>query len=62
MEALDGRPGDVDEESYAYQTVRCPFEEGEPVYEGSMIKTQSHVQIAVGDRSCISSRLYLVNP
>jgi hypothetical protein len=37
-----------------YQTVRCPFEEGEPAYPGAMIRTQSHVQIAVQDRRCIS--------
>ncbi len=45
-----------------YQTVRCPFEEGEPVYEGAMLKTQSHVQIAVRDNACISSRVFLMRP
>jgi len=43
-----------------YQTVRCPFEEGEPVYAGGMIKEQSHIQIAVRDRACISGRIFLV--
>ena len=45
-----------------FQTVRCPFEEGPPVYDGALIKTQSHVQIAVRDRACISSRVYPVGP
>lgn len=45
-----------------FQTVRCPFEEGDPVYPGGMIKTQSHIQIAVRDRNCIASRIYLVRP
>ncbi len=44
-----------------YQTVRCPFEEGGPVYPGAMIRAQSHVQVAVRDRSCIKPRIYLVN-
>ena len=43
-----------------YQTVRCPFEEGDPVYDGGMIKAQSHVQIAVRDKRCIASRIYRV--
>lgn len=45
-----------------YQTVRCPFEEGENVYEGAMIKQQSHIQIAVRDYNCISSSIFLVDP
>ena len=44
-----------------FQTVRCPFEEGDPVYDGGMIKTQSHIQIAVRDRDCIPGRVYQVN-
>ena len=43
-----------------YQAVRCPFEEGEPVYAGGMIKEQSHIQIAVRDRACICGRIFLV--
>lgn len=35
------------------QTARCPFWEGEPAYEGAMIRSKSHVQIAVRDSSCI---------
>jgi hypothetical protein len=45
-----------------YQTVRCPFEEGDPVYRGGMIRTQSHVQIAVRDRNCIAPRIFPVSP
>jgi hypothetical protein len=36
-----------------FQTVRCAFEEGSPVYPGSMIRDRTHVQIAVRDKSCI---------
>ncbi len=43
-----------------YQTVRCPFEEGDPVYPGAMIRSQSHIQIAVRDNSCIVSRVFPV--
>lgn len=32
-----------------FHTVRCPFEEGEPVFPGSYIRRQTHVQIAVRD-------------
>jgi len=42
-----------------YQTVRAPFEEGEAVYQGAMIGSQSHVQIAVRDKACIASRIFL---
>ncbi len=44
------------------QTVRCPFEEGEPVFEGGMIRSQTHVQIAVRDKTCIRSPILMVNP
>jgi hypothetical protein len=36
-----------------FETVRCPFEEGEAVFPGSMIRRQTHIQIAVRDSSCI---------
>lgn len=45
-----------------YQTIRCPFEEGDPVYPGGTIRSQSHIQIAVRDRRCLSSRVYRVGP
>jgi len=40
-------------EAFRFQTVRCPFEEGEVAFPGSMLKTQTHVQISVRDPSCI---------
>lgn len=36
-----------------YQTVRGPFLEGEPAYPGSGIMRESHIQIAVRDKTCI---------
>lgn len=36
-----------------FQTVRCPFLEGKPAFPGSGILRESHVQIAVRDKSCI---------
>lgn len=44
------------------QTVRCPFEEGEAAYHGGMIREQSHIQIAVRDKDCISSLVFLADP
>lgn len=35
------------------QTVRCPFEEGEPAFPGSMIRKQTHIQVAVRNLECI---------
>lgn len=37
-----------------YQTVRGCFPEGEPVYPGSRILRETHIQIAVRDITCIS--------
>ncbi len=36
-----------------FQTVRAAFWEGPDIYEGAMIREQSHIQIAVRDRACI---------
>jgi len=36
-----------------YDTVRCGFVEGEPVYEGAGIHQHSHVQIAVRNPACV---------
>jgi len=44
------------DEVIEYQTVRCPFEEGEPVFPGSFIRRQTHIQIAVRDPTCIQLR------
>lgn len=37
----------------AFQTVRCPFLEGEPAFPGSEILKESHIQISVIDRRSI---------
>lgn len=44
---------DAEQTSGAIQTVRCPFLEGEPAFPGAGILKESHIQIAVVDRSCI---------
>jgi hypothetical protein len=36
-----------------FQTVRGAFEEGDPAFPGSMIKRETHIQIAVRDPRCI---------
>jgi hypothetical protein len=41
------------ERGIRFQTVRCPFLEGEPAFPGSGIFRESHVQIAVRDQRCI---------
>ena len=40
-------------QDFDFQTVRCPFLEGAPVYQGSKIRLQSHIQISVVDSECI---------
>lgn len=40
-------------ERTVYQTVRCAFVEGVPVYNGMEIMTESHIQVAVRDPACI---------
>jgi hypothetical protein len=42
-----------------FQTVRGCFPEGQPVYEGSRIRRETHIQVAVRDQSCIT-RVVLV--
>jgi hypothetical protein len=44
----------------AYQTIRCPFEEGEAAFPGGNIRVQSHVQIAVRDLACLVPPVYLI--
>ena len=41
------------ERGVAYDSVRCMFGEGAPVYPGSGIRRESHVQIAVRNPACI---------
>ena len=36
-----------------YDTVRCGFVEGAPAFQGSGIRHQSHVQIAVRNPACV---------
>lgn len=36
-----------------FQTVRCPFLEGDPIFPGSGIRRESHIQVAVRDPACI---------
>jgi hypothetical protein len=43
-------------------TVRAPFLEGEPVYDGSMLLTQSHVQLVVRNQNCIVGEPKLLEP
>jgi len=40
-------------ETLPYQTVRCAFEEGNEAFPGSMLKEQTHIQLAVRDPNCI---------
>ena len=47
---IAGRSG---REGMYYQTIRCPFEEGESVYPGTSIRMETHVQVAVRDHRCI---------
>jgi len=41
------------DDGLAVRSVRAIFEEGEPIFEASAIRTRSHVQIAIRDRSAI---------
>lgn len=43
------------------ETVRAPFLEGDPVYDGSALLTQSHVQLVVRSDSCIRSPLRVLD-
>jgi hypothetical protein len=38
------------------ETVRAPFLEGDPIYDGSMLLTQSHVQLVVRSQACIMTK------
>jgi hypothetical protein len=43
----------LEEVGVFYDTVRCGFVEGPPAFEGSGIRHQSHVQIAVRNPACV---------
>jgi hypothetical protein len=51
LDAMDDEYGGEGE--FRFQAVRCPFEEGEEVFPGSMLRIQTHIQISVRDLSCI---------
>lgn len=53
MDAMDNELAGGGDAEFRYQTVRCSFEEGEAAFPGSMLKTQTHIQISVRDSSCI---------
>jgi hypothetical protein len=53
MDATDNELIGGGEAAFRYQTVRCPFEEDDEAFPGSMLKTQTHIQISVRDPSCI---------
>lgn len=53
METMDKELAGRGDSEFRYQTVRCPFEEGEEAFPGSMLRMQTHIQIAVRDPSCI---------
>jgi hypothetical protein len=37
----------------AYDSIRAPFLEGEPIYQGAGFRSQTHIQICVRDVACI---------
>ena len=39
------------------ETVRAPFLEGDPIYDGSELLTQSHIQLVVRNSACIEPGL-----
>ena len=43
----------LEEGGVIYDTARCGFVEGPPAFEGSGIRHQSHVQIAVRNPACV---------
>jgi hypothetical protein len=57
---IDNLVDSLEMKGVVVQTVRAPFEEGEPAFAGAKIRMQSHVQIAVRDRDCIGRRVCLI--
>ena len=43
----------LEENGVNYDSVRCGFVEGPPAFDGSAIRHQSHVQIAVRNAACV---------
>jgi hypothetical protein len=52
----------MEAEAGQFQTVRCPFEEGEEAFPGSMLRTQTHIKLAVREVRCFVSDVYLCYP
>ena len=46
----------ADRHGLPFQTVRGVFEEGRPLYPGSALRSESHLQIAVRDVRCLRVR------
>jgi hypothetical protein len=46
----------ADQQGIRFQTVRGVFEEGRPLFPGSAIRSESHIQIAVRDLRCLRVR------
>ncbi|BCU77955.1 hypothetical protein [Luteolibacter sp. LG18] len=44
---------ELDDPSVRFQSVRGVFQEGQEAFPGSMIRSKSHIQIAVRDPACI---------
>ncbi len=44
------------------ETVRAPFLEGDPIYPGSRLLTQSHVQLVVRNKECITTQPKRIYP
>ncbi len=53
MERIDRASLEAGDPAIRYQTIRCPFEEGGEAFPGSMLRTETHIQIAVRDPDCI---------
>ena len=43
----------LDRESLSFDTIRCGFVEGPEAFEGSGIRYQSHIQIAIRNPACV---------
>ncbi|MGH7270789.1 MAG: hypothetical protein ACREJ3_10200 [Polyangiaceae bacterium] len=43
----------LEEDGILYDSVRCAFIEGVPVFAGSGIHTETHIQIAVRNPACV---------
>ncbi len=51
-----------DTEKTAYDSVRGPFLEGEPIYDGAGFRSRSHIQICVCNDACIKGYFRPIYP